>query len=77
MNVPRIVGVRSSETFRGEDWMGLKLRDASVFVLMFPVLESIEWAQQAQAEPAPTQSETAEPDDIERFGGPFDVVADD
>lgn len=24
------------------------LRDASVFVLMFPVLESIEWAQQAQ-----------------------------
>ena len=30
MHVPRIVGVRSSETFRGEDWMGLKLRDASV-----------------------------------------------
>jgi hypothetical protein len=30
VNVPRIVGVRSSETFRGEDWMGLKLRDASV-----------------------------------------------
>jgi hypothetical protein len=28
--VPRIVGVRSSETFYGEDWMGLKLRDASV-----------------------------------------------
>ena len=30
LNVPRIVGVRSSETFRGEDWMGLRLRDASV-----------------------------------------------
>ena len=24
------MGVRSSETFRGEDWLGLKLRDASV-----------------------------------------------
>ncbi|ARP97747.1 hypothetical protein [Pseudorhodoplanes sinuspersici] len=30
LTVPRIVGVRSSETFRGDDWMGLKLRDASV-----------------------------------------------
>jgi hypothetical protein len=30
LRVPRIVGVRSSETFRGEDWMGVKLRDASV-----------------------------------------------
>jgi hypothetical protein len=30
VTVPRIVGVRSSGTFRGEDWMGLKLRDASV-----------------------------------------------
>jgi hypothetical protein len=30
VNVPRIGGVRSSESFRGEDWMGLKLRDASV-----------------------------------------------
>ena len=30
LNVPRIVGVRSSETFRGDDWMGLRLRDASV-----------------------------------------------
>ncbi len=28
--MPRIVGVRSSETFRGDDWMGLRLRDASV-----------------------------------------------
>ncbi len=30
INMPRIVGVRSSETFRGEDWLGLRLRDASV-----------------------------------------------
>jgi hypothetical protein len=30
LNMPRIVGVRSSETFRGEDWLGLKLRDATV-----------------------------------------------
>jgi hypothetical protein len=30
MDVPRIVGVRSSDTFRGDDWIGLKLRDASV-----------------------------------------------
>jgi hypothetical protein len=28
--MPRIVGVRSSETFKGDDWMGVKLRDASV-----------------------------------------------
>jgi hypothetical protein len=30
LNMPRIVGVRSSETFRGDDWLGLKLRDATV-----------------------------------------------
>ena len=30
IDMPRIVGVRSSETFRGEDWLGLRLRDASV-----------------------------------------------
>lgn len=30
LTMPRIVGVRSSETFRGADWLGLKLRDASV-----------------------------------------------
>ncbi|MCZ7657925.1 MAG: hypothetical protein M5U07_08695 [Xanthobacteraceae bacterium] len=28
--VPRIVPVRASETFRGDDWIGLKMRDASV-----------------------------------------------
>ena len=28
--VPRIVGVRSSDTFRGEDWIGVKIREASV-----------------------------------------------
>ena len=30
MNVPRIVAVRSSDTFKGDDWIGLKMRDASV-----------------------------------------------
>jgi hypothetical protein len=30
LSMPRIVGVRSSETFRGDDWLGLKLRDATV-----------------------------------------------
>ncbi len=28
--MPRILAVRSSDTFKGEDWIGLKLRDASV-----------------------------------------------
>ena len=28
--VPRIVAMRSSDTYRGEDWIGLKMRDASV-----------------------------------------------
>jgi hypothetical protein len=30
LRVPRVVAVRSSETFRGDDWLGLKMRDASV-----------------------------------------------
>jgi hypothetical protein len=30
VHVPRIVGVRSGDTFRGDDWIGLKLREASV-----------------------------------------------
>jgi hypothetical protein len=28
--VPRIVAVRSGDTFKGDDWIGLKMRDASV-----------------------------------------------
>jgi hypothetical protein len=28
--VPRIVGVRSSDTFKGDDWIGHKIREASV-----------------------------------------------
>ncbi len=28
--VPRILTVRSSDTFKGDDWLGLKMRDASV-----------------------------------------------
>ena len=30
VNLPRIVAMRSSDTFRGDDWIGLKMRDASV-----------------------------------------------
>ena len=30
MLVPRIVGVRTSDTYKGDDWVGLKIRDASV-----------------------------------------------
>ena len=30
LRVPRVVAVRSSETFKGDDWLGLKMRDASV-----------------------------------------------
>ncbi|HVY56429.1 MAG TPA: hypothetical protein VHA77_01110 [Xanthobacteraceae bacterium] len=29
-SVPRVVAVRSGDTFRGDDWIGLKMRDASV-----------------------------------------------
>jgi len=28
--VPRILGVRTSDTFKGDDWLGVKIRDASV-----------------------------------------------
>jgi hypothetical protein len=30
VTLPRIVPVRSSDTFKGEDWIGLKMRDASI-----------------------------------------------
>jgi hypothetical protein len=30
VTVPRVIAVRSSDTFKGEDWIGLKMRDASV-----------------------------------------------
>ena len=30
VNVPRVVPVRTSTTFKGDDWIGLKMRDASV-----------------------------------------------
>jgi hypothetical protein len=30
VTIPRILAVRSTDTFKGEDWVGLKLRDASV-----------------------------------------------
>jgi hypothetical protein len=30
LSVPRIVAVRSGDTYKGDDWIGLKMRDASV-----------------------------------------------
>jgi len=30
VHVPRILAVRSSDTFRGDDWLGLRIREASV-----------------------------------------------
>ena len=30
IRLPRIIAVRSSDTFKGDDWIGLKMRDASV-----------------------------------------------
>jgi hypothetical protein len=28
--IPRVLGVRSTDTYKGDDWLGLKMRDASV-----------------------------------------------
>jgi hypothetical protein len=30
LSIPRVLGVRSSDTYKGDDWLGLKMRDASV-----------------------------------------------
>ncbi|MFL5102516.1 MAG: hypothetical protein ACJ8E5_18135 [Xanthobacteraceae bacterium] len=30
VHLPRILGVRSSDTFKGDDWLGLRIREASV-----------------------------------------------
>ncbi len=30
VNMPRVIAVRSSDTYKGDDWIGLKMRDASV-----------------------------------------------
>jgi hypothetical protein len=30
LDVPRIIGVRSGDTYKGDDWIGLKMRSASV-----------------------------------------------
>ena len=30
LDVPRILAVRSGDTYKGDDWIGLKMRDASV-----------------------------------------------
>ena len=28
--LPRLIGVRSSETYKGDDWLGLRMRESSV-----------------------------------------------
>ena len=30
LSVPRILAVRSSDTYKGDDWIGLKMREANV-----------------------------------------------
>ena len=30
LSIPRVLGVRSTDTYKGDDWLGLKMRDASV-----------------------------------------------
>jgi len=30
VHLPRIVAVRSSDTFKGDDWMGVRVRESSV-----------------------------------------------
>jgi hypothetical protein len=30
VHLPRVVAVRSSDTYKGDDWIGLKMREASV-----------------------------------------------
>ena len=30
LNMPRVLAVRSADTFKGDDWIGVKMRDASV-----------------------------------------------
>jgi hypothetical protein len=30
LDIPRVVAVRTSTTYKGDDWIGLKMRDASV-----------------------------------------------
>ena len=30
VSIPRILAVRSTDTYKGDDWLGLKMRDASV-----------------------------------------------
>ncbi len=39
LDVPRVVAVRSGDTFKGDDWIGLKMRDASVVrgIGVFPI----------------------------------------
>ena len=43
LNIPRIVAVRSGDTYKGDDWIGLKMRDASVVrgIGVLPIFASL------------------------------------
>ena len=43
VNVPRIIAVRSGDTYHGDDWIGLKMRDASVVrgIAVLPVFAGL------------------------------------
>ncbi len=44
MRLPRIVVVRSTDTFKGDDWLGLTMREASVVrsIGVLPVRDGVE-----------------------------------
>lgn len=43
IHLPRVVGVRSTDTYHGDDWIGLKIREASVVrgIGVFPVFAEL------------------------------------
>ena len=42
-NAPRVIGVRSGERFAGPDWLGLRMREASVLrgIGLFPLFAGL------------------------------------
>src|SRR5689334_24342843 len=52
VNVPRVVPVRTSTTFKGDDWIGLKMRDASVVrgIGVLPIFRSEEHTSELQSQ---------------------------
>jgi hypothetical protein len=43
IHLPRVVGVHSTDTYHGDDWIGLKIREASVVrgIGVFPVFAGL------------------------------------